>query len=545
MDKFLQALFGSSQATAKTDDSMSKPEVAEQQPNFTFPSQLVDDGGFTRNVLMKGVPGMETNSPPLTGINGNAWMPGVGQPDAEGKGPYGIPVSSDTLPPSPLNPETQSVMSAAKPQGMELPPAAPPTTAKAPMKPKAAPKMEAEQPVIPEPEAPEEEPKGPSILDKLMQDYMTPQKDEELSAAQQRRNEIQQQLAMLKSFEQIGAGLGGYNSDKDYLSEYNELAGQPVKDIEQRRDQERKMKSEKGDALKMGMDVDRFKTDSELKGIDLSKAKIQLKDAQANKDPNSEISKATREAILQRFQLAGAKVNIPQGLSAEQLKGMFPMGDIVDDLLKKQGVEAAAKERSAARKDAERFKKEGKLEDYTKDFRKELTSPSTIGGKAYSNFLNADKAFSAISTYSKDPSGYKDYASLMSALKALQGDESVVREAEIKLGMGAGSLMDSLNNTFSKAATGKMLQPKQRQQMMDAVSVLRETYRDQFNRAAAPTLEQAKHLGLDSSQILGQDFLNQPVSGSGPTKAQEVERKTKDGRIGIFDANTKQFLRYK
>ena len=123
-------------------------------------------------------------------------------------------------------------------------------------------------------------------------------------------------------------------------------------------------------------------------------------------------------------------------------------------------------------------------------------------GKMFANVNNAQKAAGAIEQFMKDPTGYSDYATLMGGLKALQGDESVVREAEIRLGMQAGSFKEKVTNEIEKLRTGKSLQSGQRQNILKSVQILHDIALTQYRDGIRPILDQAEMEGIDPKLLI-------------------------------------------
>ena len=120
---------------------------------------------------------------------------------------------------------------------------------------------------------------------------------------------------------------------------------------------------------------------------------------------------------------------------------------------------------------------------------------------------------SAIKEFKKDPDGYKDYATLMGGLKVLQGDESVVREAEIRLGMSAADLATAIRNWGEQLISGQKLSPKQRDQIVNTIDILKETSRRQYLDAIQPVLLHAESSNIDKKFLVNQGFLaNEDVS---------------------------------
>lgn len=271
---------------------------------------------------------------------------------------------------------------------------------------------------------------------------------------------------------------------------------------------------------KQTKNVDKLK-----KRMDTDKAYRQMQEEAKMADPNSAISKQLRSMLVQMGYPTTDK------MSAKQLQDM---GVNVFNLLGQQKAQEA-------RLAVEQAKGVKTIDEKKKKFAQSLRKEATTGalGKQYSNLVQADRMLASISEFAKDPSGYKDYASLMGGLKALQGDESVVREAEIRLGMAAGSLADRIEANFSRYTSGKSLSENQRKELIKTVQILSNVARKNYMDAVAPILEQAEMEEIDKSLILPKSLTSQQ------SFKNEVERKTSDGRIAVFDADTKKFLRYK
>lgn len=227
-----------------------------------------------------------------------------------------------------------------------------------------------------------------------------------------------------------------------------------------------------------------------------TKAKAELNDENAMRDPNSEISRmvtgiAQKVGILKAGQTASAMDLKNAGVNLGTLLSTIEAG--------KARTEAAALAR-----EARIAGKEEKLSDTQRKFAQGLRKEATTGvlGKQYSTFSTGQRMSDALSDFAKDPSGYSDYATLMGGLKVLQGDESVVREAEVRMGMQATSLFDGLQNDLQKLKSGKSLQPNQRQAMIDTIKTLTDLSKQQYMNSVKPILEQAEMEGIDPNLIL-------------------------------------------
>ena len=211
-------------------------------------------------------------------------------------------------------------------------------------------------------------------------------------------------------------------------------------------------------------------------------------------DPQSTMSKAYRA----QFESIGIKFKGTP--SAADLEKQFPIA----------AVRYNAEENRKARKDEMVMKAATMTEEkqkvrterndrFIQGLRKEATSGQA--GKAYENYAIAERMSESIAEFSKDPSGYSDYGTLMGGLKALQGDSSVVKEAEIRLGMNAASLTDRIKNWNDQLISGNSLQDSQRKEMIRVTKILSETARKQYSNTVEPIRQQAEQLGINPDLI--------------------------------------------
>lgn len=153
-----------------------------------------------------------------------------------------------------------------------------------------------------------------------------------------------------------------------------------------------------------------------------------------------------------------------------------------------------------------------KVSDMTSSLRKEATSGEM--GKLYGNYKTASRGADLLRQFDADPSGFSDYGAMMSTLKALQGDTSVVREAELKQGINATSLENKVKNWASRLATGKTLQPEQRVEMIDALKKMTAVAADQYRGAVAPIRRQAQDYGIADEAIFDPGLFGQPAQAA-------------------------------
>jgi len=231
----------------------------------------------------------------------------------------------------------------------------------------------------------------------------------------------------------------------------------------------------------------------------LNQAQLQLEDENKLRDPNSSASKLVKQILAKQ----GINVN-----TAQEAKNV---GINVQNIILQEMASADRMKMAEISKDQKLAKEEKKLSEDQKKFTRDLRKEATSGvlGKQYATYSTGQRMSNALTEFAKNPSGYKDYATLMGGLKSLQGDESVVREAEVRMGMSATSLFDSLQNQLQKAATGKLLQPNQRKQMIETIEILTGISQQQYMQSVQPILEQAEREGIDRSLILPGSLVGQ------------------------------------
>lgn len=125
----------------------------------------------------------------------------------------------------------------------------------------------------------------------------------------------------------------------------------------------------------------------------------------------------------------------------------------------------------------------------------------------------------SISAFAQNPSGYSDYGTLMQSLKTLQGDTSVVREAEMRLGKGATSLINKAVNSLQEAIDGKSLQPSQRKQIIEVTNIMAGAYDNQYAKAAKPIYERAKRLNVNMNEVFDDPAALEAIYGAEGAKA--------------------------
>lgn len=226
-------------------------------------------------------------------------------------------------------------------------------------------------------------------------------------------------------------------------------------------------------------------------------------------DPNSMESQVARSLAQKMGTKSGVK--IPDTLTADQFKSTSPALAKMYDLAIRQEESSLARENQKLNRDALNYRKTKDASDKAErdsDKRKtyltsRLRRESTSGelGKLYGMRAQSSNAKNAISEFAKNPSGYTDYGTLMTSLKTFQGDQSVVKEAEIRLGKNATSLFNKASNSIESAMNGKSLQPSQRAEIINAMNVLVDSYNNAYKKATRPIAIQAKRNGIPLEEI--------------------------------------------
>jgi hypothetical protein len=112
---------------------------------------------------------------------------------------------------------------------------------------------------------------------------------------------------------------------------------------------------------------------------------------------------------------------------------------------------------------------------------------------------------------------------------------STVRESEFSMGEGVGGLPGYAQAYFEKVTGGGRLTDEQRQEILNAAQQSWAAQQEAQSEIYKEYEGVARRYEMDPRQVLG-EMEKQPV--------REVTRMTKDGRRAVFNAATKEFLRY-
>lgn len=253
------------------------------------------------------------------------------------------------------------------------------------------------------------------------------------------------------------------------------------------------------------------------------------------RDSSSEESKFARDLLAQQG------IKVPEAATAEALEKYAPqLTNILNQRENREQRVFLAQQAREARANKDTEKEKEAVQELTRNFRKELNSGEL--GKLGTFARKAKSGVKLIEETIKDPSGYKDFAATFALLKATQGDDSVIREAEMKLGLSLGSLPEKTKAKFIQFFTGKMRTDALRKEMLDAMKLLAQRAEDQYLSAADATLYNAEQYGIPKRLLLGQEF-DKPKVESNAKKVVDKGYNSKTNQTQlIYDDGTSEIV---
>jgi hypothetical protein len=228
-----------------------------------------------------------------------------------------------------------------------------------------------------------------------------------------------------------------------------------------------------------------FKDLTEQAGSNLEalKSKLTMMPLYEETDPNSPKAQSYRNVLEKVFKIPQ---DATEGLSLKEMKELTtPLANI-------EKVKTDREIRNTQRS-----------REFVKSLRKELTSGEL--GKQFATYNNATRTVSFLDKYLKEPSikrsGSKDLVAFMSAAKAIQQDDSVVREAEQKFVLNLGGLGERMRGSLAKFFRGEVLDEGVRKQLRDALRLQQKNAHEQYMRSIRPVMLQAQEEGVDPRLI--------------------------------------------
>jgi hypothetical protein len=223
-----------------------------------------------------------------------------------------------------------------------------------------------------------------------------------------------------------------------------------------------------------------FKDLTEQAGSNLEalKSKLTMMPLYEETDPNSPKAQSYRNVLEKVFKIPQETT---KGLSLKEMK------DLTTPLASMEKAKTDREIRNVQRN-----------RDFVRALRKELTSGEL--GKQFAGYNNATKAVSFFDKYLKDPnarSGSKDLVAFMASAKSIQGDDSVIREAEQKFVLNLGGLSDRLKGYAAKFFRGEVLPENVRKELQQALRLQQKNMHEQYMRGIKPIILQAQEEGID------------------------------------------------
>lgn len=173
-----------------------------------------------------------------------------------------------------------------------------------------------------------------------------------------------------------------------------------------------------------------------------------------------------------------------------------------------------------------------RTDDSIDKLRKELLMGPHAKNK---NFINvAARANKSIQEYNKNPTAYSDFATMLGGIKALQSDDSVVREAEQRGFAAATSLSNRIQNWSDSISSGKKLQPNQREDMANTLKILTEAANSVYRSGIEPVYNRAKAQNLPLDQIFERNDLDFYNNQNVPKVPDGFVRGTDNGEEGYI-----------
>jgi len=204
----------------------------------------------------------------------------------------------------------------------------------------------------------------------------------------------------------------------------------------------------------------------------------ELKDIQEEirrNDPSSPESESAR-ALLKDL-----GINVPKTVTAAFIEKNYQHFNLL----------ASKREADARRKSEKEDAKEEKLGSWIAGARRYATTGDL--GKVRSRLIKAENSIDLFDKYSKgDPSGAKDLAGFFGFMKTIQQDDSVIREAEARLGLSLGSLSSRMKAKMARFFKGDMFSAEQRQEMLEVLKIQRDQLRQEYTIDLKPLYEDLK-----------------------------------------------------
>lgn len=200
-------------------------------------------------------------------------------------------------------------------------------------------------------------------------------------------------------------------------------------------------------------------------------------------DPNSDVSNSMRELLTKDLEKVGMKVNL-SGLSYNQMKDIYsPLSSMATRL-------ETAKLKREEKADTSKKTEEEKLGKWIEKARDDINSKEI--GKTDSRLKRLENGISMFEGKS-GRTGAKDLAAFYTLMKGIQQDDSVIREAEQKMGMDLGGFSSKIKARFAKFFRGELFDEKQRQEMLELMKIQKDQTKNQLSDSLSSFYEDLKN----------------------------------------------------
>ena len=264
--------------------------------------------------------------------------------------------------------------------------------------------------------------------------------------------------------------------------------------------------------------------------------KQELEDKQAQRDPNSNISKLMRKSLED----LGMNMSGLEGVPYSQLEKLYPA--LTQGLYTKIAAEAKKEENSlrriekaetaAAKKENIDFNKYQKVAVGIDRLKSNMEKSDT-----YKSYSNANDAFIALdeALSSKDPNAkIQSSAAFMKFAKSAQGDSSVVRSEDMKVLAGGLNLSPKqLIDKFTANLEGKKFSSGELQTMKKVIQTIIDVKKKQLNKDhLQPIQKRAQANDYDLSESISPDFIRD-IQGYQTPSTEEESSYTPKQEAGI------------
>ena len=278
--------------------------------------------------------------------------------------------------------------------------------------------------------------------------------------------------------------------------------------------------------------------DQTLKGINIDKARMEMNDEKALRDPNSDISKLTKLEYINSYKSIGAN-DIANKIeqtpaSAYLLKTAYGSTNInnkIQQYLANQNRLDIAKARAEDRKLQFDQKLDNRKQDFITNQYNKLTQ-----SKPYQAMYTIAQAKQRIDDAINNPSGVKDVMALYDMIKSFDPG-SVVKEGELKLFDQAKSIWSKAGSSISKlGANPRVLDKKLLIDIKKAMDKIYTTTKNQYDIHAAPLHKMAKSRGITEEDLSMIDPLYEQMSQSEKTEPKYTPQQ-ENGIKAVMDHN--------